>query len=93
MGTGIVERKVTAEEAERSIGQLLIEVAAGATIHIERDGVEVGVLAPPMEQSRKATEILDELRKLPRVTLDDEFSSDLMDIIASQPPIEFPKWD
>ncbi len=93
MTPSTIERKVTAEEAERSIAELLKEVAAGATIRIERDGVEVGVLAPPRESGKKATEILEELRKLPRVTLDDEFARDLLDIISSQPPIEFPKWD
>ena len=87
------DRSLSATEASRSFSRLLNEVEAGRRFSIHRRGREVCVMAPPTVSERVASECLALVRARSPVLLDDQFSKDLMDVLATESVEEPPSWD
>lgn len=85
--------RISATEASRAFSEILDRVEGGRRFLIHRHGRDVCEMRPPHIASRRASECLVLLRGRSAITLDDEFSADLLDVIASEPPEDLPSWD
>ena len=77
---------IRATEASRSFSSLLDRVERGERFLVERRGEEICLMTPPVAGARRASECLAMLRARAEVLLDDRFGSDLLDVIANEPP-------
>ncbi len=88
-----METTITATELSRSLSDILSRVRyKGETFIVERNGVPVATLAPPVSAKHMTWgEFLEMWKTLPRP--DDQFANDLERIQASQPMIGPSPWD
>lgn len=86
-------KRVSATEASRAFSDLLDQIESGRSFIVHRHGRDVCIMTAPPLDGRSASECLALLRGRPSVLLDDKFSSDLMDIITTEPAEERPSWD
>jgi antitoxin (DNA-binding transcriptional repressor) of toxin-antitoxin stability system len=86
-------RRVSATEASRSFSRLLDEVEGGRRFLVHRRGRNICVIAPPPGHGRRASECLALLRARAPVLLDDDFGSDLLDVLAGESLEERPSWE
>lgn len=82
-------------EVVKDIAAVLAKVRQGVEIVVEQDHRAVAVIKPPQRSGRPISEILREAKQRnSMVTLDEEFSKDIQEIIAShQQPWNPPSWD
>ena len=88
--------RITEAELARDVRAVLERVQQGSEVIIERDDHRpVYLINPPQRSGRPITGILREAKQRnSTVTLDDEFSDDLNEIIANhQKPWILPSWD
>jgi len=82
-------------EVARDLHAVLAKVQQGIEIVIEQDHRPVAILRPSQRSGRPITDILREARlRGSKVTLDEDFSKDLQEVIAlHQKPWDPPSWD
>lgn len=82
-------------EVVKNMSAVLAKVRQGVEIVVEQNHQTVAIIRPPQQSGRPISEILHEAkRRNSTVTLDEEFSKDLEEIIAShQEPWNPPSWD
>ena len=82
-------------EVARDLHAVLAKVQQGVEVIIEQDHRPVAVIRARQRSGRPITDILREARQRnSQVTLDEDFSKDLEEIIAShQKPWHPPSWD
>ena len=87
------EDRVSATEASRAFSDLLDQIEAGRRFIVHRRGRDVCLMTQPPIDGRRASECLALLRGRTPVLLDDEFSSDLLDVLSTEPTEDRPSWD
>jgi len=87
------EARISAGEAGRTFAAILDQIEAGRRFLVYRDGRDVCVMAPLSVERRRASECLAVLRQRAAVRLDDGFSRDLLDALATEPTDERPSWE
>ncbi len=87
------ENRISATEASRTFSEILDQIEAGRRYIVHRRGRDVCVMSPPPVDGRRASECLALLRGRTPVLLDDAFSSDLLDVLSTEPAEDRPSWD
>ena len=85
--------RVSATEASRSFSDLLDRVEAGGRFLVHRHGRDVCELASPRVEGRRVSECIAILAGRDPALLDSEFSNDLSEIIAAEPPEDRQSWE
>jgi antitoxin (DNA-binding transcriptional repressor) of toxin-antitoxin stability system len=88
--------RLTEAELARDLHTVLAQVQQGVEVIVERDHRAVAVIKTPHRSGRPITEILREARQRnSTVTLDEDFGSDLEEIISRRQhePWNPPSWD
>ena len=85
--------RLTATEAARDFSKLLDRVESGAEAVIERHSRAVAVISPPSEVPRRFSECLAVPVPRKSARADDQFASDLEEIVTRNPVTEPPKWE
>jgi antitoxin (DNA-binding transcriptional repressor) of toxin-antitoxin stability system len=84
--------RVSASDAARDFAALLDRVEAGAEAIIERDKHPVAILAPAAGAPRAISECLAIALARPATSPDEDFASDLEQVIQANPVSEPPPW-
>jgi hypothetical protein len=94
---GMMTMRITEAELARDVHAVLEKVQKGSEVIVEReDHRPVAVISSPHRSGRPIMEILREARQRnSSVTLDEDFASDLEEIIArhQREPWNPPSWD
>ncbi len=85
-------KRVSATEASCSFSRMLDEVERGRRFVVHRRGRNVCVMAPPPSHGRRASECLVLLRARAPVLLDDDFGTDLLEVLAGEGLEDRPSW-
>jgi antitoxin (DNA-binding transcriptional repressor) of toxin-antitoxin stability system len=88
--------RITEAELARNLHAVLEKVQEGVEVIVEQDHRAVAVIKTPHRSGRPITEILQEARQRnSRVTLDEDFGTDLEEIISrhQREPWNPPSWD
>ncbi len=86
------QKRISATKAGRSFSRVLNEIEKGRSFVVYRRGRDVCQMTPVASKVRTVSECLAILRTRPEVHLDDQFGSDLIQIIAGESADNRP-WD